>query len=126
MGGNAMSTSTPIAPLLEAFFVQRLMAQRKVSQHTLASYRDTFRLLLKFAEEHLHRRASELTLQDLAAPFIAKFLDHLEAARKNAARSRNQRLAAIRSFFRYTAVEAPQSSLLIQRVLAIPSKRHSR
>jgi len=121
-----MKPSSEIAPLLEAFFVQRLMAQRQVSPHTLASYRDTFRLLLKFAEAQLHRRASELALVDLPAPFIAKFLDHLESTRSNAARSRNQRFAAIRSFFRYAAVEAPQHSALIQRVLAIPSKRYTR
>jgi hypothetical protein len=106
-----------------AFFVQRLMGQRKVSAHALSSYRDTFRLLLKFAEAELHRRASELALTDLAAPFVGKFLDHLESRRSNVARSRNQRLAAIRSFFRFAAVEAPQHSALIQRVLATPSKR---
>jgi site-specific recombinase XerD len=121
-----MKTPTELAPLLEAFFVQRLIAQRKVSAHTLTSYRDTFRLLLKFAEQNLHRHASDLTLVDLSAPFVAKFLDHLETTRSNSARSRNQRLAAIRSFFRYAAVEAPQHSALIQRVLAIPSKRHTR
>lgn len=126
MEEEPVKTSNALAPLLEGFFVQRLMAQRKVSPHTLASYRDTFRLLLKFAETHLHRRASELALDDLAAPFVATFLDHLESTRSNAARSRNQRLAAIRSFFRYAAVEAPQHSALIQRVLAIPSKRHTR
>ena len=121
-----MKSDTELAPLLEAFFVQRLMGQRKVSAHTLASYRDTFRLLLKFAEAELHRRASELALTDLAAPFVAKFLDHLESTRSNVARSRNQRLAAIRSFFRFAAVEAPQHSALIQRVLATPSKRTTR
>lgn len=121
-----MKSAATLAPLLEAFFVRRLMAQRKVSPCTLASYRDTFRLLLKFAETKLRLHASELMLDHLAAPFIAEFLDHLESARRNGARSRNQRLAAIRSFFRYAAVEAPQHSALIQRVLAIPSKRHAR
>lgn len=121
-----MKAGAELAPLLEAFFVQRLMGQRKVSAHTLASYRDTFRLLLKFAEAELHRRASELALTDLTAPFVARFLDHLESARSNVARSRNQRLAAIRSFFRFAAVEAPQHSALIQRVLATPSKRTTR
>lgn len=121
-----MKSGTELAPLLEAFFVQRLMGQRKVSTHTLASYRDTFRLLLKFAETELHCRASALALTDLGAPFVAKFLNHLESTRGNVARSRNQRLAAIRSFFRFAAVEAPQHSALIQRVLATPSKRTTR
>lgn len=121
-----MNTPADLAPLLEAFFTQRLIAQRKVSAHTISSYRDTFRLLLKFAEKQLGRPPSKLTLAHLEAPFVAAFLAHLETTRTNGARTRNLRLAAIRSFFRYAALEAPQHAGLIQRVLSIPCKRHSR
>jgi integrase/recombinase XerD len=120
-----MNTPADLSPLLEAFFTQRLMAQRKASAHTISSYRDTFRLLLKFAERRLKRPPSKLTLEDLNGPFLAEFLDHLEAERINGPRTRNLRLAAIHSFFRYAALEAPQHAGLIQRVLAIPRKRHS-
>jgi len=121
-----MNTPADLAPLLEAFFTQRLIAQRKVSAHTISSYRDTFRLLLKFAEKQLGRPPSKLTLEHLQAPFVAAFLAHLETSRANGERTRNLRLAAIRSFFRYAALEAPQHAGLIQRVLSIPRKRHSR
>ncbi|MGA8658603.1 MAG: site-specific integrase [Chthoniobacterales bacterium] len=121
-----MNTPADLSPLLESFFTQRLIAQRKVSPHTINSYRDTFCLLLKFAERRLGCPPSKLTLEKLAAPFLAAFLDDLEATRANAPRTRNLRLAAIRSFFRYAALEAPQHAGLIQRVLAIPNKRHSR
>jgi len=121
-----MKITADLPPLLEGFFTQRLMAQRKVSAHTIASYRDTFRLLLKFAEQRLGHAPSRLTLEALQAPFIGMFLDDLECSRKNVARSRNLRLAAIHSFFRYAALEAPQHANLIQRVLAIPRKRHPR
>jgi len=109
--------------LLESFFMRRLINQRKVSTHTIASYRDTFRLLLKFAAGRSRKRPADLQLADLAAPTVMEFLDSLEAQRHCAISSRNQRLAAIRSFFHYAAVEAPQQAGLIQRVLAIPSKR---
>ena len=121
-----MNTTGDLAPLLEGFFAQRLIAQRRVSPHTLASYRDTFRLLLVFAEQRLRRPPSDLMLGDLNAEFIGNFLNHLESGRKNSARSRNLRLTTIRSFFHYAAVEAPQDAALIQRVLAIPRKRHVR
>ena len=121
-----MNTPADLSPLLEAFLTQRLIAQRKVSPHTINSYRDTFRLLLKFAERRLRCPPSKLTLENLAAPFLAAFLDHLEADRANGPRTRNLRLAAIHSFFRYAALEAPQHAGLIQRVLAIPRKRYSR
>jgi site-specific recombinase XerD len=121
-----MKTSTLLAPLLEGFFTKRLLAQRRASPHTVASYRDTFRLLLKFAEKHLRRAPSKLALEDLNAPFVASFLDDLENKRSNGARTRNLRLAAIHSFFHYAALEAPEHSALIQRVLAIPPKRHTR
>jgi integrase/recombinase XerD len=121
-----MKTPADLSPLLEAFFTQRLIAQRKVSPHTINSYRDTFSLLLKFAERRLRCPPSKLTLENLAAPFLAAFLDHLETTRSNGARTRNLRLAAIHSFFRYAALEAPQHAGLIQRVLSIPRKRYSR
>jgi integrase/recombinase XerD len=112
--------------LLETFFTRRLIAQRKASPHTIASYRDTFRLLLQFAEKQLAKAPSRLTIEDLNAPFLGAFLDHLESTRENGARSRNLRLTAIRSFFRFAALEAPQHSGLIQRVLVIPNKRQAR
>jgi len=126
LGRNPMNTPVDLSPLLEAFFTQRLIAQRKASPHTINSYRDTFSLLLKFAERRLRCQPSKLTLENLAAPFLAAFLDHLETTRANGARTRNLRLAAIHSFFRYAALEAPQHAGLIQRVLAIPRKRYSR
>jgi len=117
-------TSFPI--LLESFFTKRLIAERRASPHTIASYRDTFRLLLQFAEQRLAKAPSRLTLEDLQVPFLGVFLDSLESTRTNVPRSRNLRLTAIRSFFRYIALEVPQYAGLIQRVLAIPNKRHSR
>jgi integrase/recombinase XerD len=112
--------------LLEAFFVDRLMGQRQVSPHTVASYRDAFRLLLHYAQRKLRKAPSDLTLQDLDTPLLGAFLDHLEQERDNSARSRNVRLAAIHSFFRYVALHAPEHSALAQRVLAMPSKRYVR
>jgi len=112
--------------LLQSFFSNRLIAQRQASPHTIASYRDTFRLLLQFAQQKLGKPASQITLENLNAPFIGAFLDSLEHDRGNAARTRNLRMTVIRSFFRYTAVESPQHAGLIQRVLAIPNKRHER
>lgn len=115
-----MTSPANLALLLEGFFTRRLMAQRRASPHTIGSYRDTFRLLLKFAEKRLKRPPSKLALEDIGTPLIASFLDELEKDRANTARSRNLRLAAIRSFFRYAALEAPEHSALIQRVLSIP------
>ena len=112
--------------LLEAFFSDRLILQRRASCHTVASYRDTFRLLLQFAQKDTGKQPSALTMADLTVDCIARFLNNLERNRNNAARSRNLRLAAIRSFFRYAALECPDNSSQIQRVLAIPPKRHSR
>jgi site-specific recombinase XerD len=109
--------------LLERFFTHRLMAQRRASSHTIGSYRDTFRLLLQFARRQLHKAPSALSLADLSAPLIGNFLDELEKNRGNTARSRNLRLTAIRSFFRYAAYEEPAHAATIQRVLAIPNKR---
>lgn len=121
-----MNAPAGLPVLVEGFFAKRLIAQRKVSPHTIASYRDTFRLLLGFAAKRLARAPSKLLLADLDATLVAAFLDHLEKTRANGARSRNQRLAAIRSFFGYAALEAPEHSALIARALAIPSKRHTR
>jgi site-specific recombinase XerD len=102
------------------------MAQRKASPHTISSYAHTFRLLIQYAQKRLDKPPSKLTLAELNAPFLVEFLDDLEATRGNDARSRNARLAAIRSFYHYAALEVPQHSGLIQRVLAIPYKRLSR
>jgi integrase/recombinase XerD len=112
--------------LLQSFFTVRLATQRKASAHTIASYRDTFRLLLQFAQKRLHRRPSELAFSDLDTTFISSFLDHIEKQRRNGPKSRNLRLTAIRSFFRYAALEAPADSGTIQRVLAIPNQRQPR
>ena len=114
---------TSLAPLLEAFFVERLQRQRQASAHTIAAYRDAFRLLLGFAEKHLGKPPSDLLLADIDAPLIGAFLDHLEKERGNGACTRNARLAAIRSFFRFAALREPAHAALIQRVLAIPQKR---
>lgn len=121
-----MKTITPLPVLLQSFFTDRLMAQRGASAHTLASYRDTFRLLFHFAQNQLGKPPSALALEDLDAPFIGTFLDHLEKTRRNGARSRNLRLTALRSFFRYVSFQEPGQSSHIQRVLAIPTKRHDR
>ena len=121
-----MTDTVTFAPLLERFFLQRLMQQRQVSPHTIASYRDTFCRLLKFTQQRLHRPPSQLRFEDIAAPLIGKFLDHLEKHDGISIRTRNLRLTAIHSFFRYAAFEAPEHSAQIQRVLAIPSKRFTR
>ena len=120
------TTTLSLAPLLERFFTQRLMQQRQASPHTIISYRDTFRLLLKFAQQQLHTPPALLTFKAVDAPLIVAFLDHLEKHRGLSARSRNLRLTAIHSFFRYVAFEAPDHAAQIQRVLAIPSKRFTR
>ena len=98
----------------------------KLSPHTIASYRDTFRLLLEFAQKRSHKAPSTMALTDLDPPLIGAFLDELEKHRGNSARSRNLRLTAIRSFFHYAAFEEPAQSALIQRVLAMPSKRYEK
>ena len=121
-----MKTENDFPSLLQAFFTDRLMRQRQASPHTIASYRDTFRLLFSFAEQRLNKAPSALHLKDLDTPFIGAFLDHLEKERGNSARSRNVRLAALHSFFRYVALHEPSMSALAQRVLAIPQKRYHR
>lgn len=117
---------TSLAPLLEAFFLERLQRQRQASLHTLSAYRDTFRLLLGFADERLGKRPSDLLLADIDVSLVGAFLDYLEKERGNGARTRNTRLAAIRSFFRFAALREPAHAALIQRVLAIPQKRFDR
>jgi site-specific recombinase XerD len=121
-----MSTTVSFPTLLQRFFTQRLMQQRRASPHTIDSYRDTFRLLLHFAQARLGKPPSQLTFEQIDAPFVATFLQDLENGRGIAARTRNLRLTAIRSFFRYAAFEAPAHAAQIQRVLAIPSQRFVR
>jgi integrase/recombinase XerD len=117
---------TSLAPLLQSFFTERLIAQRRVSPHTVSSYRDTFRLLLRFAETVTGKSPSLLDLADIDAKLVAAFLDHLERERANSVRTRNNRLVAIHSLFRYVALREPALAAHIQRVLAIPQKRYER
>lgn len=117
---------TSLAPILESFFTERLITQRRVSPHTIASYRDTFRLLLGFAHKQLGKAPCDLELTDLDAALIGGFLDHLEHDRHNSVRTRNARLVAVHSLFRYAALREPAHAALIQRVLTIPQKRFER
>lgn len=121
-----MTPTASFPALLEGFFTRRLMQQRCASPHTIGSYRDTFRLLLRFAQAQIGKSPSELAFEQIDAPLIAAFLDELETSRHIGAHSRNLRLTAIRSFFRYAAFEVPAHSAQIQRVLAIPSQRFAR
>jgi integrase/recombinase XerD len=114
---------TPLAPILEAFFTDRLMTQQGVSPHTIASYRDTFKLLLVFLHARTGKLPAQLDLTDVDAVVIGDFLQYLETDRGNTVASRNTRLAAIHSLFRYTSLRAPQHANLISRVLAIQTKR---
>lgn len=118
--------SSGFPALLQSFFLDRLLRQRQVSANTVAGYRDSFRLLLQFAAVRISKEPSDIEMEDLNAPFIGEFLDHLEKARANSVRTRNARLAAIHSFFRYVALREPAHALLCQRVLAMPSKRYER
>jgi integrase/recombinase XerD len=117
---------TALAPIMEGFFTERLIGQRRASGHTIASYRDTFRLLLGYVQAHGGTSPSRLTLEDVDATVIAGFLAHLETNRHNSVRTRNNRLAAIHSLFAYAALRVPEHSELIARVLAIPAKRTER
>lgn len=121
-----MTATITLAPLLERFFTQRLMQQRQASPHTISSYRDTFRLFLTFTQQRLHTPPSRLKFEAIDAPLIVAFLDHLEQHRGLSVRSRNLRLTALHSFFRYAAFEVPAHAGQIQRVLAIPTKRFTR
>ncbi|MBW8078931.1 MAG: tyrosine-type recombinase/integrase [Gallionella sp.] len=120
------SIEPTFAVLLQRFFIQRLMQQKKVSSHTLCSYRDTFRLLLRFAEKWQHVRPEELSIEQIDAPFVTAFLNDLERSRGVSARTRNLRLTAIRSFFRFASYELPSRNAQIQRVLATPRKKYTR
>jgi site-specific recombinase XerD len=121
-----MTTPASFAALLERFFTQRLMQQRQASPHTISSYRDTFRQFLKFVQQRLQKPPSRLNFEEIEAPLIVAFLDDLEKHHGLSVRSRNLRLTAIHSFFRYASFEAPAHSAQIQRVLAIPSKQFTR
>jgi site-specific recombinase XerD len=117
---------TLLAPALQAFFSDRLITQRNSSPQTIAAYRDTFRLLLRFAREQTDKQPFELDLDDLDALLIGAFLNHLEHDRGNSPRTRNARLGAIHSFYRFAALEHPEHAATIARVMAIPTKRHER
>lgn len=120
-----MSTPTGFSTHVERFFTQRLMQQRQASPHTICSYRDTFCQFLKFIQKRLHKQPASLQFEQIDAPLVVAFLDDLEHNGVSI-RSRNLRLTAIHSFFRYTALEAPSHAAQIQRVLAIPCKRFTR
>src|ERR1700728_715240 len=115
--------SSLIAPLLQKFFVEYLYTQKRVSPETVASYRDTFRILLHFVREKHGIEPTRLRVTDLNVPTVLSFLEYLEDTRKNSVRSRNLRLAAIRSFFRVVALYDPASVNQASSVLAIPLKR---
>jgi integrase/recombinase XerD len=117
------SSTQTFPALLQKFFTQRLQQQRHASPRTVTAYRDSFRLLLAFAYQRLHKRPSDLALEDLNASFILEFLFHLEHDRHNCIRSRNARFAAIRSFMEYVSFEEPSALAIAQSVLAIPMKR---
>lgn len=114
---------TSLAPVLQGFFIEHL-ARAGVSPHTIASYRDTFRLLLRYARDQAGKPPSRLEMADINAALVGGFLDYLETSRGNSVTTRNARLAAIHSLFRYAALRCPEDALLIQRVLAVPLKRH--
>jgi len=115
-----------LAPVLQAFFTDRLITQRNCSPQTIAAYRDTFRLLLRFVHAQTGKQPFELDIDDLDAPLIGAFLAHLERDRGNSARTRNARLGAIHSFYRYAALEHPEHAHTIARIMAIPTKRYER
>jgi integrase/recombinase XerD len=117
---------TALAPTLQAFFTERLITQRNASPQTIAAYRDTFRLLLCFAHKQTGKQPFQLEIDDLDAPLIGAFLNHLEQERDNSPRTRNARLGAIHSFYRFAALEHPEHAHTIARVMAIPTKRHER
>ncbi|MBS0349759.1 MAG: tyrosine-type recombinase/integrase [Proteobacteria bacterium] len=110
--------------LLEKFFTDYLISQRQASEHTISSYRDTFCLFLKFTQKHLKKEPSTIKIEDITVDLIKEFLKDLEKNRNISVRSRNQRLAAIHSCFRYAALLYPERSNLIQQILAIPHKKH--
>ena len=113
-----------LAPTIEAFFTQRLISQRQASPRTVSSYRDTIRMLLAFAQARTGKEPSRLDVADIDVGLVSAFLTHLEQDRNNSARTRNTRLAAVHSLFRFAALRHPEHARSIQLVLAIPSKRH--
>ena len=117
---------TALAPTLQAFFTERLIAQRRASRHTVAAYRDTCRLLLDYVHHATGKPVHTLDFDDLDAAMISRFLDHLERERGNSVRTRNARLAGVHSLFRFAALRHPEHADLIQRVMAIPPKRANR
>jgi site-specific recombinase XerD len=117
---------TLLAPTLQAFFAERLTAQRNASPCTVVAYRNSYRLLLRFAQQQTGRQPSQLDFADLDAPLIGAFLNHLEHERGNSPRTRNARLAAIHSFYRYAALRHPEHAATIARVIDIPAKRQQR
>ena len=119
-------SDTTLSTLLQQFFTDRLMNQMRASANTIGGYRDTFRLLLQFAAERTSRPPTKLKIEDLDVDLVTDFLAHIETQRHNSARSRNTRLAAIRSFFRFVAMSEPTHLLQCQRLLAIPAKRYTR
>lgn len=121
-----MKAPAPFPSLLQAFFLDRLIRQQQASPHTITGYRDTFRLLLQYAQRKLRKPPSEITMEVLDVAFLGGFLEHLESERRNSVRTRNLRLAALHSFFHYVSLHAPEYSALAQRVLAIPCKRYAR
>jgi integrase/recombinase XerD len=114
------------AATLQAFFTDRLIRQRQASPHTIAAYRDTFKLLLTYAERRTGQPPSTLAIAELDAALVGAFLDHLERERGSGVRTRNARLAAVHSLFRYAALRHPEHAAVIARVLAIPPKRFDR
>ena len=117
---------TPVAPTLQAFFTDRLTRQLQASPRTIASYRDTLRLLLCFTQERTGTQPAKLDWDDLNETLISAFLEHLETDRHNTPRTRNLRLTAIRSLFKYAALRHPEHASVIARVLSIPPKRHQK
>lgn len=117
---------TPLPALIQRFFIGRLQTQLGASRHTIAGYRDTFRLLLGYVSQHRQQLPSQLTLEDLDAALLCAFLDHLEHQRGNGIRTRNCRLAALHAFFHFVSYEAPHCLLQCQQVLAIPTKRYAK
>ena len=120
------STSASLLPLMQGFFTQRLMQQREASPHTVDSYRSSFKLFFRFASKRLGLPPDRMHFEHIDAPLVTAFLDDLETSRNVSARTRNLRLTAIHSFFRYAAFELPTHGAQIQRVLAIPGKRFTR
>jgi integrase/recombinase XerD len=117
------NSRTEFSALLQNFFVERLIQQRNASPRTIESYRDTFRLLLSYAQQRLHKAPETLTLENLTPALITSFLNHLETARRNCVRSRNARLAAIHAFYHYVSLQSPGKLRIAQKILAIPLKR---